>query len=87
MYSLTLIKRSAENRAIYSRQVLGEWYELEFYPEGKDSVVAASIKYGQGDGLPVIEVNRSDEAYITLLTGETVHVVCRGRTTGLLTRE
>lgn len=79
MYALTLIKHTDDQRAIYSRQVLGGWYELEFYPSGKDAGPAASIKYLQGDSIPAIEVQRDDEAYITLLTGETVHVVCRGK--------
>lgn len=79
MYALTVIKRTPDHRSVYSRQALGDWYELEFYPSGKEGDTVAVIKYSKGDSVPAVEVNREDEAYITLLTGETVHVVSRGR--------
>ncbi|WP_145547803.1 hypothetical protein [Yersinia massiliensis] len=79
MYALTIIKHTPDSSSVYSRQVLGDWYELEFYPNGKESNTVAVIKYNKGDSIPASEINRDDEAYITLLTGETVHVVCRGK--------
>lgn len=79
MYVLLTINNDDPNRSVYSRRILGAWYELEFFHDKVVTGVAAKVKYKDGSDFPEISIACDDEAYITLLNNETIHVVCRGK--------
>lgn len=76
MYALKKITVTPDGRQVEESFILGDMYRLEMH---KDHLqLAASIEYQKGDSTPCITIDRSDEAYITTLTGDTVRHVCRG---------
>lgn len=78
MYALKIMTTTPDNRLVERVQVLGERYELEFYPKDAGEDVSAYVHYFPGDGIPAEVIKKTDEAYITTLEGQTVRVICRG---------
>jgi hypothetical protein len=76
MYALKKITITPNGRHVEECFILGNMYRLEFHPD--DPLLAATIEYSDGVSMPSLPIYRSDEAYITTLTGETVRRVCRG---------
>ncbi|ENU4538363.1 hypothetical protein ACFH3V_005031 [Escherichia coli] len=76
MYALKKITVTVDGRQVEEVMVLGDMYRLEFYPP--DSPLAAKIEFSQGGNMPCIQVERTDEAYITTIAGDTVRAVSRG---------
>lgn len=79
MYALKKITVTTDGRQVEECHVLGNWYRLEQRPEGVSPEIIAQIEYAdEKGGIPNISIHKTDEAYITLLNGETVRHVCRG---------
>ncbi|MDK9364183.1 hypothetical protein [Lelliottia wanjuensis] len=79
MYALKLITVTFDGRQVETSHILGKWYRLEMPPEGVPVDVIARVEYSNDVGdIPCFDICRTDEAYITLLTGETVRHVVRG---------
>lgn len=76
MYALKKITVTEDGRHVEEVHVLGDMYRLEFYPP--DAHLAAKIEYCQDRNMPCIPVEKTDEAYITTLSGDTVRCICRG---------
>ncbi|AGH74044.1 hypothetical protein ACOGYQ_000180 [Edwardsiella piscicida] len=76
MYALKKITVTNDGRCVEEVHVLGSMYRLEFHPQ--DPKQAASVEYFRRGNTPNISIAKSDEAYITTLTGDTVRCICRG---------
>lgn len=79
MYALKKITVTSNGRQVEEVHVLGNWYRLEMKPEGVAPEIIAHVERSDENGnIPNISIHRTDEAYITTLTGETVRHICRG---------
>ncbi|AYY82140.1 MULTISPECIES: hypothetical protein [Proteus] len=78
MYALKLITER-EGRKVEEVHCLGEMYRLEFYPESENKDIVARVEHTRKDAIPSFDINRTDHAYITTVTGDTVRVISRGR--------
>ncbi|EFO1495307.1 TPA: hypothetical protein ACF65L_000395 [Salmonella enterica] len=78
MYALKKITVTEDGRQVEEVHVLGNMYRLEFYP--RNTHLAAQVEYCQDGNVPCISVEKTDEAYITTLVGDTVRCICRGDT-------
>ncbi|MHA6305688.1 hypothetical protein ACX3SV_01045 [Hafnia paralvei] len=78
MYALKNITTTPDGRRVEMVQALGDNYTLELKPNDAAPDVVARVHYNSGENRPCIEIVRSDEAYITTLTGDTVRGICRG---------
>ncbi|WP_244570677.1 hypothetical protein, partial [Escherichia coli] len=56
--------------------VLGNMYRLGYYPRNTD--LAAQVEYFRDGNIQCLQVEKTDEAYITTLNGDTAHCICRG---------
>lgn len=79
MYALKLITER-EGRKVEESHYLGNMYRLEFYPVVDNPDIAARLEYTTKEGVPAFDIKRIDHAYITTVTGDTVRVICRGKT-------
>ncbi|MEQ5350176.1 MULTISPECIES: hypothetical protein [Proteus] len=77
MYALKLITER-EGRKVEEVHYLGEMYRLEFYPEPGNKDIVARVEHTKKDSIPSFDIKRTDQAYITTVTGDTVRVICRG---------
>lgn len=83
MYALKKITVTTDGRQVEECHVLGNWYRLDQRPSGVSPDVIARIEHAdEKGGIPNISIHKTDEAYITLLNGETVRHVCRGDAKG-----
>ncbi len=78
MYALKLITEK-NGRSVEESWILGDMYRLEFYPKGVAGGVIARVEHTQNGNLINHEIKKTDQAYITTLTGDTVRTVCRGQ--------
>ncbi|EFN7178230.1 hypothetical protein KV369_001994 [Escherichia coli] len=76
MYALKKITVTEDGRQVEEVHVLGNMYRLEFYP--RNTHLAAQVEYCRDGNVPCISVEKTDEAYITMLAGDTVRCICRG---------
>ncbi|MDX7993058.1 hypothetical protein [Xenorhabdus littoralis] len=81
MYALKLITER-NGCSVEESWILGDMYRLEFYPKDVAEGVIARIENSQNGNLIYHDIKKTDQAYITTLTGDTVRVVCRGQLTG-----
>ncbi|MBD2798525.1 hypothetical protein ID856_18845 [Xenorhabdus sp. 18] len=81
MYALKLITER-NGRQVEESWILGSMYRLEFHPKEVRDDVIARVEYWQNSSLINLDIKKTDEAYITTLTGDTVRVACRGQLTG-----
>ncbi|MDC9624068.1 hypothetical protein PSI22_21175, partial [Xenorhabdus sp. XENO-7] len=68
-------------RSVEESWILGNMYRLEFYPNDAAQLegVIARVEHSQNGNLINHDIKKTDQAYITTLTGDTVRTVCRGR--------
>ncbi|PHM60557.1 hypothetical protein Xsto_03894 [Xenorhabdus stockiae] len=78
MYALKLITEK-NGRSVEESWILGDMYRLEFYPKDVAEGVIACVEHTQNGNLINHEIKKTDQAYITTLTGDTVRTVCRGQ--------
>lgn len=76
MYALKLIT-VRNGRQVEEVHVLGNMYRLEMLKDHADLAARVEHVNEKGD-TPNFDIVKSDEAYITTLTGETIRHICRG---------
>ncbi len=76
MYALKKITVMEDGRQVEEVHVLGICIAMEFYP--RNTHPAAQVEYCLDGNVPCISVEKTDEAYITTLAGDTVRCICRG---------
>ncbi|WP_340618845.1 hypothetical protein [Xenorhabdus entomophaga] len=77
MYALKLIT-VRNGRSVEESWILGDMYRLEFYPKDSPDVIAR-VEHSQNGNLINRDIKKTDQAYITTLTGDTVRTICRGQ--------
>lgn len=77
MYALKLITE-CNGRKVEEVHHLGGMYRLEIYPVSDNPDIAARLEHTTKEGIPSFDIKRTDHAYITTVTGDTVRVICRG---------
>ncbi|MEB8638642.1 hypothetical protein P2G74_01470 [Cronobacter muytjensii] len=78
MYALKTITVAPDGRQLEVVRVLGNWYALEQFAPNQKGDLAARIEYLSDGNIHSVDIQRSDEGYITTLNGDTVRHVCRG---------
>ncbi|MDE9537091.1 hypothetical protein [Xenorhabdus bovienii] len=78
MYALKLITER-NGRSVEESWILGDMYRLEFFPKDVAEGIIARVEHSQNGNLINHDIKKTDQAYITTLTGDTVRTVCRGR--------
>lgn len=78
MYTLKLITERNGHK-VEEAHYLGDMYRLEFYPEAECPDIAARVEHMKKDAVPSFDIRRTDRAYITTVTGDTVRVISRGK--------
>ncbi|MBB9070482.1 hypothetical protein FSH80_023770 [Escherichia coli] len=76
MYALKKIMVTEDGRQVEEVHVLGDMYRMEFYP--RNTHLAAKIEYCRNGNISCLQVEKTDEAYITTLNGDTMRCICRG---------
>ena len=77
MYSLKLITER-NGRKVEEVHHIGSMYRLEFYPVSENPDIAARLEYTAKEAVPSFDIKRTEQAYITTVTGDTVRVISRG---------
>ncbi|MTC35242.1 hypothetical protein GKR67_11525 [Providencia alcalifaciens] len=77
MYALKLITER-NGRKVEEVHHIGSMYRLEFYPVSENPDIVARLEYTTKDSVPSFDIKRTDHAYTTTVTGDTVRVISRG---------
>ena len=78
MYALKLITVTPDGRQVEEMHALGNMYRLELMRDHTSTLAARIEDVNEKGDTPSFDIDKSDEAYITTLTGETVRHICRG---------